>query len=369
MFLSRTLITDKKAQWTCHLCSTSFARKDLYQRHLGVNHALAPESAIDDGRNSSTSGMSIDQESIIRQPLDEDNDVPITLEHGVQRVRADQALPMSLTEMPLDQTDLSWLDDIDNWKSGVLGNQWSRLSAGDLDWFWQNQDTTFDFTVERTASPELQAAVPLIHTFIQERDSSGHYAPPRYLQDAKSKAFVASPEGVEPPNCGFPICNALTQDRRIELLMDLREIMEIDIRDPGFSLNNMKQGIHLFSREIATEYSFVHRELLGLRDDKHQSQSIALLDVMGAPPGAQLIWSIISFGWALMRSVDNHEFNLASQVQRAIRSSVFTVSPFHRLSRDYANPITASEIDQQPAALARPNVVHTVALCKISGHI
>ncbi|ETN44352.1 uncharacterized protein HMPREF1541_10532 [Cyphellophora europaea CBS 101466] len=165
-------------------------------------------------------------------------------------------------------------------------------------------------------------SVPLIRTFIQERDSSGEHPPPRYLQEANSKVYVAHPGEIAAPNCGFPICTALTQERRTELLMDLRDIIDVDIRDPTFSLNSMRQGIHLWSREISTEYSFLHRELLFLRD--HDETGEAVLEIMGEPPGAQLVWSTITFGWALMRSKNDQEFHTASRIQRAIRTNILS---------------------------------------------
>ena len=105
--------------------------------------------------------------------------------------------------------------------------------------------------------------------------------------------------------------------------MDLRNLMDVDIRDPIFSLNSMKQGIHLWLREISTEYNFLHRELLLLRGPGEITD--AVIDVMGEPPGAQLIWSTISFGWALMRSDDDREFHTASKIQRSLRASVLSV--------------------------------------------
>ena len=226
--------------------------------------------------------------------------------------------------LPSNVGNIAWLERSENWESQISNDPWLAYNDSDLDWFWKNQVSNVDFSFDQPASPQRLLTVPLIHTYLQERDSEGHYAAPRYLHEAGSKAFVASPGNVTAPSCGFPICNALTQDKRIELLMDLRDIMEIDIRDRTFSLNSLKQGVHLWSREISTEYSFLHRELLFLNDNREMRQ--ALLKVMEEPPGSQLVWSVITFGWALMKSSNNHELQLASKIQRAIRSSILSVS-------------------------------------------
>lgn len=257
-----------------------------------------------------------------------------------------------------------WLDDVDRWTSQVASSQIYWSADTEIDWFLQNQSSTLDPSLLGT-SPDLPCGVPLIRTFPQERDPDGQYPPPRYLQEAPTKVFVAHTGSIDPPNCGFPICNALTQERRVELLIDLRSIMEIDIRDPIFSLNSMKQGIHLWSREISTEYNFLHRELLLLQGP--DAIGNAVLEIMGEPPGAQLIWSTISFGWALMRSRDDHEFLTASKIQRALRASILSVSTGNHQATLTDTVHQAPKSNGPTALMACPDTLRCAFVCQISG--
>ena len=213
------------------------------------------------------------------------------------------------------------MDDIDQWKIHVSDNQYA-LDDEDFEWFLQSSLTIPDMLPEPPEERRYSSSV--FETVAQERDADGNLPGPRYFQDASSKVFLGHSDELPAPNCGFPICNALTQDRRIELLMDLRDIVDIDIRDPIFSLNSMKQGIHLWSRELATEYCFLHRETLFLYDDNEKEQ--IFIDTLGEKSGPQLVWSVISCGWALTRSIDSHEVEVAAKIQRAIRNNVLRVS-------------------------------------------
>jgi hypothetical protein len=223
-----------------------------------------------------------------------------------------------------DSTHVSWFPEIEEGNLHTSRGQTLYPDDIDIDWFWQNQSFIAEQELEINDSFGPSRSIAMIYTFPQERDENGNHPPPRYLQAAPSKVYVNHAIDVPAPNCGFPICNALTQDRRTELLMDLREIMDVDIRDPVFSLNSMKQGVHLWSREISTEYNFLHRELLLLREPGEITA--AVVDTMGEPPGAQLVWSAISFGWAFMRSDDDREIRAAAKIQRAIRANVLSVS-------------------------------------------
>jgi hypothetical protein len=226
--------------------------------------------------------------------------------------------------LPGPHHDRPWLENVHMWNSGIADDQIFETMDTEIDWFWQNQSLEMDLPFLSTLSPVIPPNLPLIQTYPQERDSNGLHPPPRYLQEGLSKVSVNHLENIDAPNCGFPICNALTQERRIELLMDLRNLTDVDVRDAIFSLNSMKQGVHLWSREISTEYNFLHRELLLLQDDNATRD--AVLDVMGEPPGAPLIWSTITFGWALMRTQNDHALQTATRVQAALRACVFSVA-------------------------------------------
>ncbi|KIW16538.1 hypothetical protein PV08_03726 [Exophiala spinifera] len=158
------------------------------------------------------------------------------------------------------------------------------------------------------------------------RSSPADSPPPMYLQETSTKLLVSSWKDYEAPSCGRKICNALTAKKRTELLLALRSMGDIDIGDRIFSLSGMKQGIHLYARNISIEYPILHNELLLPTREEMESEFAG--DV--APP--ELLWAVISLGWALMRSEDAHELNMACTVQRILRKEVIchpclTVSP------------------------------------------
>jgi hypothetical protein len=312
--LKRHQLNHSSARWSCTNCAACFTRKDLYQRHISVSADCTQTAHSNGTEQSEPSAEAIERPPQLLQPTSVDT--------NVTHQEADHVSTPRFVS-PKDALPAFWTDDIDQWNFQVNNNQSAFLNDTDLDWFWQDSLVPLDLPSDQVVSPESLRSVPLSWTtFPQERDENGHYPPPRYLQESKSKLLVTKGGDVAAPNCGFPICSALTQDKRVELLMDLRDIMTIDVRDPIFSLNSMKQGIHLYSREIATEYCFIHRELFFIYDRDNIRE--AFLEVLGEQSGPELLWAIISFGWAFMRSHDHHETRVAGDIQRALRAKVLS---------------------------------------------
>ena len=146
--------------------------------------------------------------------------------------------------------------------------------------------------------------------------------PPIYLQESQSKILAPMDGEYDAPSCGRTICNALTVEKRIELLFALKSMSDIDINDGIFSLNGMKQGIHLYARNISIEYSIVHNEFL--LPSKKETKT-AMEEALEGPATPELLWAVITLGWSLMRSENSRELGIACEIQRALRKAVICV--------------------------------------------
>lgn len=219
--------------------------------------------------------------------------------------------------------NFTWIEELEDWRLEPGNSRVSHFPNTDIDWFLENQDLLTSEHSWNAKSPLTATVEPCFSPDGTITDVGGckvdGVPPPIYLQESQSKLFVANHKDLPAPTCGFRICNALTDERRIELLMDLRDLVQIDLRDPIFSLNSMKQGIHLYARNVSIEYPFLHHETLFPCSEEIRQINI---DVFGCEPGSQLIWAAITLGWTLMRSENNHEYETASKIQRALRPSI-----------------------------------------------
>lgn len=347
---------DSTKTWECVACGASFVRKDLWQRHLKVAHDMNESYHAAIHSNSSShpeiSGDSITSPSATMR-MNPPSPAPVSKEPGTSAPWLALHVPSASEDAettPADKLqgihgysppdlagefddalwqapfDASWVQEMEEWRSDVHTHQSTKFTDTDIQWFVDNQpysDLSFD--------PDPNVILPGSPSSTSSRDTAiisaeiynvNWQLPPVYLQDLQSKIFVAETGVFEAPTCGFRICNALTDERRIELLIDLRNLVDVDLQDPIFSLNSMKQGIHLFFRNVNIEYSFLHHEIL-IASSRESRQTI--LDVFGGEPGPQLSWVVITLGWALMKSNNNHEMHMASRIQRAIRNSIINV--------------------------------------------
>lgn len=343
--------------WRCITCSVTFVRKDLWQRHLRVSHGkdglypLVDSVTVEPSgttihadsntyaQSTSIQGLSWDSSnsaSLVDQSLREASfQSPVAQCASANASDDYDGTPEACLPVPHDSIGLwssafeeSWIQEMEEWRSDFCTHQSTRFADTDMQWFFDNQHT-MDLEQERhpaqaTQLSEPSKAKPLRDTaaITAEIYNVNGELPPVYLQELQSKIFVAKTGQFDPPSCGFRVCNALTDERRIELLMDLRNLTDVDLRDPIFSLNSMKQGIHLFCRNVNIEYAFIHHELIC---PSSQGNRQVIIDVFGEEPGPQLIWIIITLGWTLMRSDNKHESHMASKIQRAIRTSIINV--------------------------------------------
>lgn len=232
----------------------------------------------------------------------------------------------------IDYLDPRRVNEFDEWPLGLQYEDLQPFDAGDFDWFIQNQ-----------ILPELPYELPVYsfpenpsHSSIlgpsRSGNTPGHVgivspevehdqnaSPPIYLQESQSKLLVSSIGEYEAPNCGFRVCNALTDQRRFDLLLALRDIIEIDLTERIFSLNSMKQGIHLFTRNVSIEFSIVHIEILFPSSEESRAAAIEEYGGLARP---EIMWAIITFGWSLMKSESGYEIEMAKKIQRALRRTI-----------------------------------------------
>lgn len=339
-------------------CSVTFVRQDLWHRHLRVSHEKdgqeplvdsatrgLSDTIVQDISNTHPHGSTINPSSwafpnSASSPDQSSRDVllqsPTTQNPPSEVAGGYDEGPGMYLSMPQNPDELwgmafeePWIKELEEWRSDFCTHQSTRFTNSDMQWFFDSQQP---LELEQEGRLEqmgqhfepFNAVTPLrdTATITAEIYNINGDLPPIYMQELHSKLYVAKTGEFEPPSCGFRVCNALTDERRIELLMDLRNIMDVDIRDPIFSLNSMKQGIHLFCRNVNIEYAFIHHELIcsSSRDNLQ-----AVVDVFGEEAGPQLIWMIITLGWTLMRSDNKHEYHMSSKIQRAIRTSIINV--------------------------------------------
>lgn len=242
-------------------------------------------------------------------------------------------LPLDFTERSTGFGHAIESDEFQNWGSNFPTDDILPLDDTDIDWFIQNQ-FLFDVQDDSVINPSES-------TLAVKDSSSGHPStifsttpesegtevglgpPPIYLQESHSKLFVSNTGNHEAPSCGFRICNALTDQRRFELLLALRAMMDIDVTEKIFSLNSMKQGIHLYCRNMSIEYSIIHTELMVPSSEESLAAAVKECGGVARP---EIMWAIITFGWSMMRSESGYEYEVAKRIQKGLRTTIISVS-------------------------------------------
>jgi len=125
------------------------------------------------------------------------------------------------------------------------------------------------------------------------------------------------------PLCAWRVCNAMSEAHRLELLLAMRDSFDHKgLTSAVFSLDNLKAGVHHFSKYVAREYSFFHPRLLFPEPD----ELIHLHAHYGEEAPPQLAWTIITLGWMLLPEQKGREeyVEISRKIQRAIRISIMT---------------------------------------------
>lgn len=133
---------------------------------------------------------------------------------------------------------------------------------------------------------------------------------------------LADTSGDAPPSCGFRVCNVLTESHREDLLATIHELSDIDLEDPMFSLNRMKQGVHLYFRHISKEHAIFNHGIFVPHDEEKDDIRV----YYGEEPPIQLTWAIITLGWSIRDNRTEHEMQVAATIQGLLRKFVLTAS-------------------------------------------
>lgn len=322
-------------------------RRDLWQRHQKTSHSdveksndILPTTILDvSGSDGESPGSSCDKAAdawVQRHTLDSAGpDSPSTIRSG-----QDSAIQGYNGSTPsfggqLDVTHAhssnpEWVHELQNWMIDYSWTETSGFNEPDIDWFLNNQDPlSGDYCRDSWGEngeygpPNDNTAKTLVQ--VVEHSNRFEHMPPMFLQEAPTKLFVPKTGNFDAPNCGFRTCSALSEDLRTTLLVELQKMIDIDVRNRLFSLNSLKQGIHLYFRHINIEHNFLHHEFFipSCEETRRARLEVCGLD---SEPGAVLYWAIISIGWTLMRSEEGHEHQMAVQIQRALRKTVINVS-------------------------------------------
>jgi len=260
-------------------------------------------------------------------------------------------------------------DDLDQfWGSG--------LDEAGIEWFLNNQcffgvagsDLMTDGVSYNTEAPNIYS-VALEDEQPAKPQPVSLRRKPIFLQEAQSKPFIVETGKFKSPDCGFRVCNALTREKRSHLLAELQQLVhDVDINEHIFSLDSMKQGIHLFFRHINIEYTFIHHEFLMPSSEESREARLAVCG-SDSEPGPLLFWAIISAGWSLMRSRNNHEHIMAAKIQRALRISMMSVGSNCICFPD--EPADGLDLAPWPGlqspAMACASFIRHLAICEIPG--
>ncbi|KAL2817419.1 hypothetical protein BDW59DRAFT_132672 [Aspergillus cavernicola] len=100
----------------------------------------------------------------------------------------------------------------------------------EIEWFFNTGLTPFVDNLINPKTLAVQSYKPIANGASVAPAPIAHKQSRIYLQERQSKMFVPQLGHVQAPLCGFSICNTLTEEQRIELLIDLRSLLDIDIR-------------------------------------------------------------------------------------------------------------------------------------------
>lgn len=311
------LVDNRNQLWTCDLCSVSFVRRDLWQRHLNVRHSTestnltsVPVSAPQGPRHSpdrpdlahaSTPGKGSESSPVISGPSDD---------WQAEQRGHPQQVPGSWGSNISECADemLAWQD----WLMYEPANS-SADSGTDFSWI-------FGGTQENTGYSELHDSESVIRPLPHNEypiTMAAHAAP-----DTPSIAEVAGPcFDLELPKCSFRVCRSLTREHRTELL----EMLSSDLaylEPSALSRASLLQGVHLFCRFVSKEVPIVH--------SYHLIPPAAYKDVLSnqfgldSPP--ELMWAVITLGWTVLDRQKYREYHdIARKIQTILRRRIISV--------------------------------------------
>ena len=151
-------------------------------------------------------------------------------------------------------------------------------------------------------------------------------------------ASASETQNSEPqaPDCGFRVCNALTEERRAMLVTCLKGKMpDLDVTHSIFTLNNMKMGVHLYAKWVSKQSPIFHHQILApiTEEDKKDVDEFC-----GGEAPYQLSWAIITLGWSIWDFHGKQDAQMAVKIQKILRPSIINHRAFHTRSTDMDCP-------------------------------
>jgi hypothetical protein len=348
-------------------------RRDLWDRHLRVSHGVAKgQEGLYSQADEINQGHSMNHPAKIPSILrsaDEEGSISGSISQAIpfSALGIDTGTAFSLSAINNIQSDAPWLVPRDITKQASISDVAAmdeRRNDDIVTSYYPLADSSFppEYNLESqsgffdhatyndninwflgdwidASTDTLRAASSLdmvgtrgletnFHQDIQETGDTSHSAlgmriePPQMLPrvsrdqspntDSKNSSF----------NCERIICRAMTEIRRAELIMWLRyQSPELDYSSSVFSFQNVKLGIHRYSRRFGTEISVFHPTLLVPTSERNRRD---ILNYYGDETPEVLIWVMIALGWSTMDNEPNAD--MAVVVYRIVRRFMMEVS-------------------------------------------
>lgn len=195
----------------------------------------------------------------------------------------------------------------------------SYTTAGDLEWLF---DGSFSLSPEFDRGMDVPC---LEQEFLPPGDSAavdsitGNQASPPIFDERSTNREQKTYQ-----RCAWRVCNAMTEDRRLELLLAMRDRFETKVlTSETFSLDSLKAGVHFYSKYIHKEYCFFNPRILFPEADEQGYIS----KYYGEEAPSRLAWAIITLGWMLLHQEEpnTEQIKAARTIQRDLRTSVMSI--------------------------------------------
>ena len=140
-------------------------------------------------------------------------------------------------------------------------------TADDLEWLF---DGTFE-SGQELESLDYDAEAPALHMDyaqffpVMVENTQPSNSPSQAL---KTTAYSGVTQDVT-HSCGWRVCNAMTEARRLELLLSMRDEFDAKtLTSDIFSLRSLAAGVHFYSKYVSSEYNFHHPRVLFPEEDE-----------------------------------------------------------------------------------------------------
>ncbi|RDW74821.1 hypothetical protein BP6252_05963 [Coleophoma cylindrospora] len=221
--------------------------------------------------------------------------------------------------LPLPENEVGW-------ESGFDSRHVSFITENDISWLFDDNSLGQLGTTEFPSSSGELGNLHSVDPFAPDAQYS--------LDMQDFEPWITSPRSqTEAPSCGFRVCNALNNSHRAELIEVMKsELPDVDFDGPMFTLNNLKQGIHLYARNVTKEYPVFNRQIFAPCTKEEKAE---ISEFYGEELPIQVTWAVITLGWTLLDNQSDCEKEVAAAIQGVLRKFVINVGiPMHRSSKN-----------------------------------